>query len=125
MQIIENRALEFVTRKHEQIRQLIPRSTVLETRGEHARMLVAWGEDEVRILKNLRIKNVPHPISGQYAWPGLYTPFDHQRVSAEFMASHPRCFNLSEAGTGKTSAAAWAASPARSRASSVVAASDG
>lgn len=115
MQIIDNKALEFVTKKHEQIRALIPRSTVLETRGEYARMLVAWGVDEVRILKNMRIKNVPHPILGQYSWPGMYTPFDHQRTSAEFMASHPRCFNLSEAGTGKTSAAAWAADYLMSR----------
>lgn len=45
MQIIDNKALEFVTKKHEQIRALIPRSTVLETRGEYARMLVAWGVD--------------------------------------------------------------------------------
>jgi len=109
MEIIENKALQFVTKKHAQIQALIPRSAVLETQGEKARMLVAWGEDEWRILRNLGIKDPPHPILGRYKWPGMFTPFDHQRTTAAFMAMHPRCYILNEAGTGKTSAAAWAA----------------
>jgi len=109
MEIIDNKALVFVTRKAAQIQALIPRSTVLEQRGDKAKVMVFWGDDEVRILRNLRIKDVPHPILGRYRWPGVYTPYAHQRVTAAFLAAHPRCYNLSEAGTGKTSAAAWAA----------------
>lgn len=109
MQVIENKALMFVTRKHEQISALVPKSKVLETQGDKGRMLVKWGLDEWQILRNLGIKDVPHPIWGAYTWPGIYDPFDHQRVTAAFLASHPRCYCFNEAGTGKTSASAWAA----------------
>lgn len=109
MQIIENKALLFTTSKAAQITALIPRSKVLETRGDMSRILVHWGDTETRLLRNLRIKAVPNPILGKYSWPGVYTPFEHQRTTAAFLATHPRCFCLSEAGTGKTSAAAWAA----------------
>lgn len=109
MEILENKALVFTTRKAAQITALIPRSKVLATRGDKARMMVFWGDAEVRILRNLKIKGVPHPILGRYRWPGVYVPYEHQRTTAAFLATHPRCFCLSEAGTGKTSAAAWAA----------------
>jgi SNF2 family DNA or RNA helicase len=109
MEIVDNKALQFVTRKADQIKALIPCSEILARNGEKAKVLVRWGEDEVRILRNLRIKAVPHPILGRYRWPGVYTPFAHQRDTAAFLATHPRCFVLSEAGVGKTSAAAWAA----------------
>lgn len=109
MQIVENRALLFATKKHAQIAALIPRSKVLETRGDRAVMLVHWGLDEWRILRNLGIRNPPHPIQRGYRWPGVYTPFQHQKVTAEFFATHPRCYCFSAPGTGKTSAAAWAA----------------
>jgi len=51
----------------------------------------------------------PAPISVRYDWPGKYTPFNHQRVMAEFMTLHPRVFNLSEMGVGKTASTLWAA----------------
>jgi SNF2 family DNA or RNA helicase len=109
VQIIDNRALLFTTKKADQITALIPKSRVLERNGELARVLVNWGPDEAKLLRNLRIKNVPHPITGRYKWAGVYTPFAHQRVTAGFLATHQRCLVLSEAGTGKTAAAAWAA----------------
>jgi SNF2 family DNA or RNA helicase len=109
MQVIENKALMFVTRKAESIRSLIPKSRVLETNGDKAKVLVHWGMDEVQVLRNLGIKDVPGPILGRYNWPGVFTPFDHQRVTADFLVSNMRCYNFSEPGTGKTSAAAWAA----------------
>lgn len=109
MEIIDNKALMFVTRKAEQITALIPKSKILETHGDKSRVLVHWGHIESKLLRNLQIKDVPHPITGRYKWPGVYTPFDHQRVTAAFLATHSKCLVLSEAGTGKTSAAAWAA----------------
>jgi len=104
VQIIDNRALLFTTKKADQITALIPKSRVLERNGELARVLVNWGPDEAKLLRNLRIKNVPHPITGRYKWAGVYTPFAHQRVTAGFLATHQRCLVLSEAGTGKTAA---------------------
>jgi len=98
LEIIDNKALLFVTKKADQITAIIPKSQIIERNGDKAKVLVHWGPDEVRILHNLKIKNVPHPILGRYDWPGVYTPFDHQRTSAAFMAMHPRCLNLSQAG---------------------------
>ena len=89
----------------QQITALIPKSRAIENN----QVLVNWGFDEVQLLRNLGVKEAPSPILGRYAWPGIYTPFDHQRTTAEFLTLHPRCFVFSEAGTGKTSAAAWAA----------------
>lgn len=109
MQIIDNRALMFVTKKADQITALIPKSKIIERNGDLAKVLVNWGIDEAKLLRNLLIKNVPHPITGRYKWAGIYTPFEHQRVTAGFLASNHRCLVLSEAGTGKTAAAAWAA----------------
>lgn len=99
----------FVTKKADQITALIPKSKVLDRKGSLSKVLVNWGPDEVKLLRNLQIKDVPHPITGRYKWPGVYTPFEHQRTTAGFLATHHRCLVLSEAGTGKTSAAAWAA----------------
>ncbi len=109
MQILENKALVFVTKKADQISALIPKSKVLATREDKAKIMVHWGIDEWQVLKNLGIKDPPHPIIGRYKWPGVYTPFDHQRTTAAFLAANPRCFCFNEQGTGKTSAAAWAA----------------
>ena len=109
MQIIDNKALLIATKKADQILNLIPKSKLIDRRGPVGRVLVHWGYDEARILTNLKIRNVPSPILKNYQWPGVYTPFDHQKTTASFLASNPRAFCLSEAGTGKTSAAAWAA----------------
>ncbi len=52
------------------------------------------------------------PILTEYDWPHnplrFDKPFDHQRQMAAFMTLHPRCFNLSDMGTGKTLATLWA-----------------
>ena len=51
------------------------------------------------------------PIIDGYDWPhkpGIH-PLAHQILMANFMALHPRCFNLSDMGTMKTLASLWAA----------------
>jgi SNF2 family DNA or RNA helicase len=109
MQIIQDKALLFNTRKAGQITAIIPKSKVVASNGDLDQLLVNWGFDEVQLLRNIGIKDVPSPIRGRYKWPGMFTPFDHQRTTADFLTLHPRCFVFNEAGTGKTSAAAWAA----------------
>ena len=64
-------------------------------------------------VQTLRVLNLPVPslMERDYDWPirpGL-TPMRHQRLMAPFMASHPRCFNLSGMRTGKTLTTLWAA----------------
>ena len=71
MQIIQDRALLFRTRAAEQITALIPKSKVLED----DQILVNWGFEEVQLLRNLGIKDVPSPILGRYKWPGIFAPF--------------------------------------------------
>lgn len=109
MQVIEDKALLFNTRKAGQITAIIPKSKVVASNGDVDQLLVNWGFDEVQLLRNMGIKDVPSPIRGRYKWPGMFSPFDHQRTTADFLTLNPRCFVFNEAGTGKTSAAAWAA----------------
>jgi len=48
--------------------------------------------------------------SNGYTWPSRYLkPFDHQRVTAEFLVRHPRSFCFNDIGTSKTLSALWAA----------------
>ena len=105
MKIINNKALLLKVREPGRITTLIPKSKLLDS-GE---VLVNWGLDEAQVLKNMRIKNVPSPINGLYDWPGLYSPFDHQRVTSSFLTMNRRAFCFNEQGTGKTSSVIWAA----------------
>lgn len=109
MEIIKNSALLITTKQADVICNLIPKSKVVDRRGAVAKVLVHWGNEEWQILRNLNVKNVPHPIEGRYEWPGFYKPMSHQKAMASFMASHHRCYNLSTMGTAKTAACAWAA----------------
>jgi SNF2 family DNA or RNA helicase len=63
-------------------------------------------------LQTLRYYNYPVPeaMTG-YDWPIKrgWKALAHQKVMANFMVLHRRCFNLSDPGTMKTMAALWAA----------------
>jgi SNF2 family DNA or RNA helicase len=68
-----------------------------------------------RTLRNcqvLRHFNYPVvPIIDGYDWPappGMH-PYESQKLTANFLVTHPRSFNLSDMGTGKTNAVLWAA----------------
>lgn len=108
MEVIDNRALLLKVRNPDRITTVIPKSKVLEDDGEVASVLVNWGLEEAMVLKNLRI-NAPSPINGTYKWPGLYKPFDHQKVTSSFLTMHRRAFCFNEQGTGKTASVIWAA----------------
>jgi SNF2 family DNA or RNA helicase len=68
-------------------------------------------------LRNVQVMRwLDYPIpnlleADGYDWPIQkgYKPLEHQKMMAAFMASHPRCFNLSDMGTMKTLASLWAA----------------
>ena len=104
MEIIDNKAL-FIRTRTPQKYALIPKHKVVEGEG----VLVHWGLDEARVLRNLGVKAVPSPILGRYRWPGRFIPMLHQRESAAFKTMNRRCFDLSEPGTGKTLSTLWAA----------------
>jgi len=104
VQIIENKALLLKVREPSRITAVIPKSKQI---SEHE-VLVKWGLEEVQVLKNMRMKNVPSPIEAHYDWPGLYRPFAHQRTTSAFLTMHRRAFCFNEQGTGKTSSVIWA-----------------
>ena len=108
MQIIDNKALVLRTRDPNKY-AIIPKSQVVnETNGIYE-IVVRWGLDEVRVLRNLGVRNVPSPITAKYDWPGRFNPMSHQVETAAFLTMHKRAFVFSEPGTGKTLAALWTA----------------
>lgn len=50
-------------------------------------------------------------INQNYKWPRPigFTPFDHQKETAEFLTQNSRAFCFNEQGTGKTASVIWAA----------------
>lgn len=108
MEIVENKLLIFKTRNPHRY-SLIPKSKALPRATGGYDVAVYWGLDEVRVLRNLGVKDVPSPIYGRYDWPGRYTPMAHQKETASFLTLNRRAFVLNDPGTGKTMAALWAA----------------
>lgn len=109
MQIVENKALLFRTRNPGKY-SVIPKHKVVSDDGNGGfEVAVYWGLDEVRVLKNLGVKDVPSPISRKYEWPGRYKPMDHQVSTASFLTINRRGFCFNDPGTGKTMSALWAA----------------
>jgi SNF2 family DNA or RNA helicase len=71
-------------------------------------LVVPHRADETQVLRNLGLK--PPPVNlNHFKYTGRYTPFAHQRDCTSFLITTKRGFNLSDAGTGKTYAALWAA----------------
>jgi len=113
MNIVDNTALRFHC-SHDVAKQIttyIDKSELIGAEGGHSEVLMYWGINEVQKLVRLLpdSNKIPSPIERDYQWPGMFTPFDHQRDTARFLTLHRRAFCFNEAGTGKTSAAIWAA----------------
>ena len=114
MQVVDNLALRAAVPNEVtlSVTQRFDRSEVV---GDE--LLLYWDYEEAsflaRSLDQYRphpsISDVPSPMLRDYKWPGIYKPFDHQKVTASFLSLRDRAFCFNEAGTGKTSAAIWAA----------------
>jgi SNF2 family DNA or RNA helicase len=109
VEIVANKAVLIKTRSPEKY-TVIPKSRVVETHPDGgSTVAVYWGLDEMRVLKNLGVKNPPSPITKRYDWPGRYKPMAHQIETAAFLTLHRRAFCFNDPGTGKTLSALWAA----------------
>lgn len=108
MQIVENKALLFRTRTPEKY-SVIPKCRVVGENEGVYEVAVYWGLDEVRVLRNLGVKNIPSPITTRYDWPGRHKPFEHQKDTAAFLTLNRKAFVFNDPGTGKTLSALWAA----------------
>lgn len=61
-------------------------------------------------LQQLRRQGfVVTPPMANYTWPGKFKPWEAQKITANFLAVHPRAFVLSDMGTGKSNSGLWAA----------------
>ena len=108
MEILEDKALVFRTRNPHKYK-IIPKHKIVEREDGGYDVAVFWGLDEVRVLKNMGVRNVPSPITKRYDWPGKFKPMAHQTETAAFLTLNKKAFVFSEPGTGKTLAALWAA----------------
>lgn len=108
MQIVDNKALLFRTRTPEKY-SVIPKSRIVGENDGVYEVAVYWGLDEVRVLRNLGVKNPPSPITARYDWPGRHRPFEHQKDTASFLTLNRKAFVFNDPGTGKTLSALWAA----------------
>lgn len=108
MEIVEDKALVFRTRNPDKY-HLIPKHKIIDREGDTYKIAVYWGLDEVRVLRNLGVKNAPSPITRRYNWPGRYKPMAHQMETASFLTLNKRAFVFNDPGTGKTLSALWAA----------------
>lgn len=95
----------------------IEKCELVKDRGAHKEILIYWEQDEAMALAahmddvqpHPDVPSFPAPMLRDYKWPGLYKPFRHQMDTAAYLSIRPRAFCFNEAGTGKTSAAIWAA----------------
>lgn len=85
---------------------IIPTARTIQYKGRTL-VVVPHRMDETKVLRNIGI-DVPSPLSFYYSWPGRFTPFEHQKVTTEFLAKHPRAFCLNDMGTGKSLSGLWA-----------------
>jgi SNF2 family DNA or RNA helicase len=117
MQIIDDTVLQFRLpyQLADDVYSCIDKCEIHKSLGQDKELLMYWGHEEVQRLTHLcdaalpTTLKVPSPMQRDYKWPGVYKPFDHQKETAEFLSVRQRAFCFNEAGTGKTSAAIWAA----------------
>lgn len=102
----QKKAIILKVRDPNRILTVIPTSKTFTLRGAQY-VAVKHGIDETRVLRNMGF-SVPSPVGYYYQWPGLFTPFDAQRATVEFLSLNPRAFCLNGMGSGKTLATLWA-----------------
>lgn len=119
MNIVENSIIRvtFPNQIAETIVKELKNSEVINDNGDSKEIAFYWGQHEAQCVTKVLDSSRPEqahpeiaaPILRDYQWPGVFSPFAHQRVTAAYLSLRPRAFCFNEAGTGKTSAAIWAA----------------
>jgi SNF2 family DNA or RNA helicase len=117
MEVVLNTALKFrvPVKTAQDICTQVQKSDLVHTNGDESEVVCYWGYEETKHITEMldevsgTTAKLPSPMLRDYNWPGIYKPFDHQRDTASFLSLRHRAFCFNEAGTGKTSAAIWAA----------------
>ena len=102
----DKKALLVKSRNPEKILNVLPNAKSITVKGVPL-VAVPHRINETKLLRNLGY-DAPAPIRTYYDWPGRFKPFQTQKEAAAFLSMHPRAFNLSELGTGKSLASLWA-----------------
>ncbi len=103
----ERKALLYRLRDPARITGVIPGAKVLNLpQGQY--VAVPHRQEETKVLRNLGL-SAPAPILSYYDWPGKYTPYAHQKLTAAFCTMHQRGFVLNDMGTMKTASVIYAA----------------
>jgi len=101
-----HKAVVYTLRNPEQVTQCVPVAKQLDAH----RVAVPVRYQTMEMCNRLGLPIV-NPMRVEYGWPakpGL-KPFAHQGIMSGFAALHPKHFNLSDMGTGKTLSCLWAA----------------
>jgi SNF2 family DNA or RNA helicase len=101
------KALALKLKNPARVLEVLPSAKTLSFRGTDL-TVVPHKVDAVQKLRALGIP-APSPILHYYGWPGQFTPYEHQKLTAAFLTMHDKCLVLNEIGTGKTQSALWAA----------------
>lgn len=101
----KSRHLILNVRDRQRVLGVIPHARPIQLRG-HDLLAVPHRLDEVRLLRNLGMK-APAPAAHYYKYPGIYSPFAHQRATVEFLTTNPRAFCTSGLGSGKSLCGLW------------------
>ena len=98
MELIDNKALKITVPNEvvDRIKAFVKKTKVLETRENLSDLLIHWGPDELTQLNSIvTFKNdLPSPITKDYKYTGRWVPFDHQKVTSEFLSINKRVQNL-------------------------------
>ena len=91
MQIVEDTALKFSipAKLADTIYQNVEKCEVTNVWADAKELILYWGLNEARIAAsildemqpNVTLPKIPSPILKDYDWPGIYKPFDHQRIT--------------------------------------------
>lgn len=119
MKIVDDIAVQVTIPYHiaDEVYSQIEKCEIVGSGEETKDLLVYWGQQEIEVLvkhvdteqPNKLLPKIPSPMLRDYKWPGVHKPFEHQRDTASYLSIRQRAFCFNEAGTGKTSAAIWAA----------------
>jgi SNF2 family DNA or RNA helicase len=102
----DKRALIFKLQNPTKITTVIPTAKIVLHKG-YPLVAVPHRPDECRVLNNLGFKT-PDPMRIYYDYPGRFTPFAAQAITASFLTMHDRAFCLNSMGMGKTITTLWA-----------------
>lgn len=109
MLVVENRRkLVFSSDNMDEIVKAVPHAKPMTHKGQQL-LAVDHRPEEVIVLRNMGLREVPAPILHYYDWPGRVTAMTHQRTTAAFLTSNRSALCLNAPGTGKTLSALWAA----------------